>query len=338
MAAPARPDLHPVAAPRRGPWRRLRVVRAGDRHPHQEHPPQARARSARAAPRPDRLRRRLPVRGRAPVTRRRGRRRRTAAPARGGGDGAERPAAGGPAERGLADRRGGRGPWRPWPRRATAWWPRGFGCLFGLVFLLGVAGARRRLVGQRRRRGRAASADPSPGCSASSVVVAVILAIAGTGRTFRRVGVVARRARRRGGSRRGRRLHGARRRAARRRRGRCATSPAASTRWPTRLEADEAQRRTLLADVSHELRTPLAVVQGNVEAILDGVHQADEAHLGAILEETRVLAPARRRPPDGRPLGERQPAAPSRADRPRGRRHGRRRRRSGRRRARRAST
>jgi signal transduction histidine kinase len=56
-----------------------------------------------------------------------------------------------------------------------------------------------------------------------------------------------------------------------------------------RLEASEAQRRTLLADVSHELRTPLAVVQGNVEAILDGVHPADAEHLGTILEETRVL-------------------------------------------------
>ena len=58
----------------------------------------------------------------------------------------------------------------------------------------------------------------------------------------------------------------------------------------TRLESDEAQRRTLLADVSHELRTPLTVVQGNIEAILDGVHEADDAHLEAILEETRVLS------------------------------------------------
>ncbi|MDQ2964539.1 MAG: HAMP domain-containing histidine kinase, partial [Chloroflexota bacterium] len=57
----------------------------------------------------------------------------------------------------------------------------------------------------------------------------------------------------------------------------------------TRLEVDEAQRRRLLADVSHELRTPLTVVQGNIEAILDGVHEADEAHLSGILEETRVL-------------------------------------------------
>ncbi len=56
-----------------------------------------------------------------------------------------------------------------------------------------------------------------------------------------------------------------------------------------RLEADERQRRSLLADVSHELRTPLAVVQGNVEALVDGVHPVDAAHLAAILDETRVL-------------------------------------------------
>jgi two-component system, OmpR family, sensor histidine kinase BaeS len=56
-----------------------------------------------------------------------------------------------------------------------------------------------------------------------------------------------------------------------------------------RLEADEAQRRRLLADVSHELRTPLAIVKGNLEALIDGVYPADEAHLGPILEETRVI-------------------------------------------------
>jgi signal transduction histidine kinase len=57
-----------------------------------------------------------------------------------------------------------------------------------------------------------------------------------------------------------------------------------------RLEADEAQRRRLLADVSHELRNPLAIVQGNLEALVDGVYPADEAHLTPILDETRVLA------------------------------------------------
>ena len=58
----------------------------------------------------------------------------------------------------------------------------------------------------------------------------------------------------------------------------------------SRLEADEAQRRRLLADVSHELRTPLAVIQGNAEAIMDGVYPADAEHLGTILDETRVLS------------------------------------------------
>jgi two-component system sensor histidine kinase BaeS len=56
-----------------------------------------------------------------------------------------------------------------------------------------------------------------------------------------------------------------------------------------RLERDEDQRRTLLNDVSHELRTPLTVISGNLEAMIDGVHPADEAHLTAILDETRVM-------------------------------------------------
>lgn len=55
------------------------------------------------------------------------------------------------------------------------------------------------------------------------------------------------------------------------------------------LESEDATRRRLLADVSHELRTPLAVIQGNLEALLDGVYPADEAHIAPILEETRVL-------------------------------------------------
>ncbi len=56
-----------------------------------------------------------------------------------------------------------------------------------------------------------------------------------------------------------------------------------------RLQADEEQRRTLLADVSHELRTPLAIITGNLEAIVDGVYPPDPAHLAPILDETRVL-------------------------------------------------
>ena len=56
-----------------------------------------------------------------------------------------------------------------------------------------------------------------------------------------------------------------------------------------RLESEDATRRRLLADVSHELRTPLAVIQGNLEALLDGIYPPDAAHIGPILEETRVL-------------------------------------------------
>jgi signal transduction histidine kinase len=57
-----------------------------------------------------------------------------------------------------------------------------------------------------------------------------------------------------------------------------------------RLETDERQRRTMLADISHELRTPLTVVQGHIEAMVDGIYPADPAHLEVILEETRVLS------------------------------------------------
>jgi signal transduction histidine kinase len=57
-----------------------------------------------------------------------------------------------------------------------------------------------------------------------------------------------------------------------------------------RLQANEAQRRALLADVAHELRTPLSVIRGNVEGMLDGVYPPDEVHLGPVLEETAVMA------------------------------------------------
>jgi len=57
-----------------------------------------------------------------------------------------------------------------------------------------------------------------------------------------------------------------------------------------RLETSEDQRRRLLADVTHELRTPLTIMQGNLEALLDGLYPADAEHLAPILDETRVLS------------------------------------------------
>jgi len=58
----------------------------------------------------------------------------------------------------------------------------------------------------------------------------------------------------------------------------------------TRLQATEAQRRNLLADVAHELRTPLAVIQGNVEGMLDGIYPRDDERLETLLEETAVMS------------------------------------------------
>jgi two-component system OmpR family sensor kinase/two-component system sensor histidine kinase BaeS len=57
-----------------------------------------------------------------------------------------------------------------------------------------------------------------------------------------------------------------------------------------RLQAEDEQRRNLLADVSHELRTPITVIQGNLEGLLDGIYPADRQHIAPILEETRVLS------------------------------------------------
>jgi signal transduction histidine kinase len=57
-----------------------------------------------------------------------------------------------------------------------------------------------------------------------------------------------------------------------------------------RLEANEEQRRRLLADVTHELRTPLSIIRGNIEGMLDGVYPPDEEHLSPVVEETKLMA------------------------------------------------
>jgi two-component system sensor histidine kinase BaeS len=56
------------------------------------------------------------------------------------------------------------------------------------------------------------------------------------------------------------------------------------------LERADQQRRNLTADVAHELRTPLHIIQGNLEGILDDVYEPTAEHIGATLDETRLLA------------------------------------------------
>ncbi|MDR0805861.1 MAG: two-component system sensor histidine kinase BaeS [Enterobacteriaceae bacterium] len=55
------------------------------------------------------------------------------------------------------------------------------------------------------------------------------------------------------------------------------------------LEKNERMRRAFIADVSHELRTPLAVLQGELEALEDGVRQLTPSSLQSLQVEVRSL-------------------------------------------------
>jgi two-component system sensor histidine kinase BaeS len=162
---------------------------------------------------------------------------------------------------------------------------RGFGCLFALVFLIAIAGLVALLSSLVRAFGAFGIVAQVLGVA---LVIGAIVGLVGAARTFRRSARILDAI-----------LDAAGRVEAGDYSARVAEPDRAArpvrdlvsgfNAMAARLEASESQRRTLLADVSHELRTPLAVVQGNVEAILDGVHPGDAEHLGAILDETRVL-------------------------------------------------
>ncbi|HHB91291.1 MAG TPA: HAMP domain-containing protein [Anaerolineae bacterium] len=56
------------------------------------------------------------------------------------------------------------------------------------------------------------------------------------------------------------------------------------------LERSEALRRQMIADIAHELRTPLTVMQGNLQALLDGVYPLTKAEIAQVYDETLTLA------------------------------------------------
>jgi signal transduction histidine kinase len=208
----------------------------------------------------------------------------------------------------LAARRRGRwqGRWdRNWPPdQSPPWWPanepwpsghrprpwRGFGCLFGLLFVAGVLGLL--TIGLNVVGYILAAQGPFADLirvAAVLVALAIAYAVLRAGRAVRFSGdvlddLVAAASRIEAGdytARIGGPIRGPRP---------LRDLVRGFDTMAARLELDEEQRRTLIADVTHELRTPLAVVQGNVEAMLDCVHPPDAEHLGAILDETRVLA------------------------------------------------
>jgi signal transduction histidine kinase len=56
------------------------------------------------------------------------------------------------------------------------------------------------------------------------------------------------------------------------------------------LEEAERRQKQLASDIAHELRTPLACLQGDIEAMIDGVYQPDREHLESCHEEIIRLA------------------------------------------------
>jgi signal transduction histidine kinase len=63
----------------------------------------------------------------------------------------------------------------------------------------------------------------------------------------------------------------------------------AFNRMAVQLDRAETLRQQLTADIAHELRTPITVIQGNVEALQDGIFPLTQEALEPILDKTLLL-------------------------------------------------
>ena len=262
----ARARLDAIAAARRRPRVQPGDLRAGHRRPHPQPAPQARAGRCRAPVRADRAWGRLRARGSGRVTWRDHRPR------------------GGPPWAGP-----GRDPVGRLGRRTGRHRRGGVGCLgcfvLGLVLLVGLLSTLATWVAGALLGILAPSAAPSTLTAVAVIVVLVVALLAGI-RVFvtavRPLGEIAAATTRLADGEPGVRVEP---RGPRPVRG----LGVSFNTMAERLDRSRDDRRSLLADVTHELRTPLTVVQGGLEAMLDGVHPMDEDHLAPILAETAVM-------------------------------------------------
>jgi signal transduction histidine kinase len=56
------------------------------------------------------------------------------------------------------------------------------------------------------------------------------------------------------------------------------------------LEQLERERQALIADIAHELRTPLTILQGQLDAMQDGIVPFDQSELGKLDAQTELLS------------------------------------------------
>jgi signal transduction histidine kinase len=56
------------------------------------------------------------------------------------------------------------------------------------------------------------------------------------------------------------------------------------------IEASREWKRRIISDSAHELRTPVAVIQGELEMILEGVYSADRGRIESLYRETELIS------------------------------------------------